>query len=120
MQSIFSFFRLSLFIDFTEHTLANLRHPYIVTCKVAYVFFSQKRVGELNSRISSDITQIQDTLTSTSLNFKTAHFVGGVALLATESIKLTLLMLSVVPLVAVAAVILVGSFENLQKVFKIR
>jgi hypothetical protein len=45
--------------------------------------------------------------------------VGGVALLATE-IKLTLLMLSVVPLVAVAAVILVGSFENLQKVFKIR
>jgi ABC-type multidrug transport system fused ATPase/permease subunit len=29
----------------------------------------------------------------------------GVALLATESIKLTLLMLSVVPLVAVAAVI---------------
>jgi hypothetical protein len=45
--------------------------------------------------------------------------VGGVALLATESIKLTLLMLSVVPLVAVAAVILVGSFENLQKVFKV-
>jgi hypothetical protein len=42
--------------------------------------------------------------------------VGGVALLATESIKLTLLMLSVVPLVAVAAVILVGSFENLQSV----
>jgi ABC-type multidrug transport system fused ATPase/permease subunit len=35
--------------------------------------------------------------------------VGGVALLATESIKLTLLMLSVVPLVAVAAVILVHS-----------
>jgi ABC-type multidrug transport system fused ATPase/permease subunit len=31
--------------------------------------------------------------------------IGGVALLATESIKLTLLMLSVVPLVAVAAVI---------------
>jgi hypothetical protein len=41
--------------------------------------------------------------------------VGGVALLATESIKLTLLMLSVVPLVAVAAVILVGLFESFQK-----
>jgi hypothetical protein len=30
-------------------------------------FFSQKRVGELN--ISSDITQIQDTLTSTIAEF---------------------------------------------------
>jgi ABC-type multidrug transport system fused ATPase/permease subunit len=70
-------------------------------------FFSQKRVGELNSRISSDITQIQDTLTSTIAEFlrQLILIVGGVALLATESIKLTLLMLSVVPLVAVAAVI---------------
>jgi ABC-type bacteriocin/lantibiotic exporter with double-glycine peptidase domain len=41
-------------------------------------FFSQKRVGELNSRISSDITQIQDTLTSTIAEFfKTAHFNRG-------------------------------------------
>jgi ABC-type multidrug transport system fused ATPase/permease subunit len=71
------------------------------------LFFSQKRVGELNSRISSDITQIQDTLTSTIAEFLRQFIliIGGVILLATESIKLTLLMLSVVPLVAVAAVI---------------
>jgi ABC transporter fused permease/ATP-binding protein len=108
MQSIFSFFRLSLFIDFTEHTLANLRHSlYSNLVKLPMSFFSQKRVGELNSRISSDITQIQDTLTSTIAEFlrQLILIVGGVALLATESIKLTLLMLSVVPLVAVAAVI---------------
>jgi ABC-type multidrug transport system fused ATPase/permease subunit len=70
-------------------------------------FFSQKRVGELNSRISSDITQIQDTLTSTIAEFLRQFIliIGGVILLGTESIKLTLLMLSVVPLIAVAAVI---------------
>ena len=108
MQSIFSFFRLSLFIDFTEHTLANLRLSlYSNLVKLPMSFFSQKRVGELNSRISSDITQIQDTLTSTIAEFlrQLILIVGGVALLATESIKLTLLMLSVVPLVAVAAVV---------------
>jgi ABC-type bacteriocin/lantibiotic exporter with double-glycine peptidase domain len=108
MQSIFSFFRLSLFINFTEHTLANLRLSlYSNLVKLPMSFFSQKRVGELNSRISSDITQIQDTLTSTIAEFlrQLILIVGGVALLATESIKLTLLMLSVVPLVAVAAVI---------------
>jgi ABC-type multidrug transport system fused ATPase/permease subunit len=75
--------------------------------KLPMSFFSQKRVGELNSRISSDITQIQDTLTSTIAEFLRQFIliIGGVILLATQSIKLTLLMLSVVPLVAVAAVI---------------
>lgn len=108
MQSIFSFFRLSLFINFTEHTLANLRLSlYSNLVKLPMSFFSQKRVGELNSRISSDITQIQDTLTSTIAEFLRQFIliIGGVALLATESYKLTLLMLSVVPLVAIAAVI---------------
>lgn len=108
MQSIFSFFRLSLFVNFTENTLANLRLAlYSNLVKLPMSFFSQKRVGELNSRISSDITQIQDTLTSTIAEFLRQFIliIGGVALLATESFKLTLLMLSVVPLVAVAAVI---------------
>ena len=107
-QSIFSFFRLSLFVNFTEHTLANLRLAlYSNLVKLPMSFFSQKRVGELNSRISSDITQIQDTLTSTIAEFLRQFIliIGGVLLLANESIKLTLLMLSVVPLVAVAAVV---------------
>lgn len=108
LQSIFSFFRLYLFVNFTENTLANLRLSlYSNLVKLPMSFFSQKRVGELNSRISSDITQIQDTLTSTIAEFLRQFIliIGGVFLLANESIKLTLLMLSVVPLVAVAAVI---------------
>ncbi|WP_298224835.1 ABC transporter transmembrane domain-containing protein [Flavobacterium sp.] len=108
LQSFFSFFRLSLFVNFTENTLANLRLKlYSNLVKLPMSFFSQKRVGELNSRISSDITQIQDTLTSTIAEFLRQFIliIGGVILLASESFKLTLLMLSVVPLVAVAAVV---------------
>lgn len=108
LQSFCSFFRLSLFVNFTENTLANLRLSlYTNLVKLPMNFFSQKRVGELNSRISADITQIQDTLTSTIAEFLRQFIliIGGVILLATESFKLTLLMLSVVPLVAVAAVI---------------
>jgi ABC-type multidrug transport system fused ATPase/permease subunit len=108
LQSFFSFFRLSLFVNFTENTLANLRLAlYSNLIKLPMSFFSNKRVGELNSRISSDITQIQDTLTSTIAEFLRQFIliIGGVILLANESFKLTLLMLSVVPLVAVAAVI---------------
>ena len=108
LQSICSFFRISLFVNFTEHTLANLRLSlYSNLVKLPMSFFSHKRVGELNSRISTDITQIQDTLTTTIAEFLRQFIliIGGVILLATESIKLTLLMLSVVPIVAVAAVI---------------
>ena len=108
LQSFCSFFRLSLFVNFTENTLANLRLSlYTNLVKLPMTFFSQKRVGELNSRISADITQIQDTLTSTIAEFLRQFIliIGGVILLATESLKLTLLMLAVVPLVAVAAVI---------------
>lgn len=108
LQSFCSFFRLSLFVNFTENTLANLRLSlYTNLVKLPMTFFSQKRVGELNSRISADITQIQDTLTSTIAEFLRQFIliIGGIILLATESFKLTLLMLAVVPLVAVAAVI---------------
>lgn len=108
LQSFFSFFRLYLFVNFTENTLANLRLSlYSNLVKLPMLFFSQKRVGELNSRISSDITQIQDTLTTTIAEFLRQFIliIGGLILLANESLKLTLLMLAVVPLVAIAAVV---------------
>lgn len=108
LQSFFSFFRVYLFVNFTENTLANLRFAlYSNLIKLPMNFFSQKRVGELNSRISSDISQIQDTLTTTIAEFLRQFIliIGGIILLASESIKLTLMMLAVVPLVAIAAVI---------------
>jgi len=108
LQSFFSFFRLSLFVNFTENTLANLRLAlYGNLIKLPMSFFAQKRVGELNSRLSSDIAQIQDTLTTTIAEFLRQFIliIGGVIFLAVISIKLTLMMLSIVPLVAIAAVI---------------
>jgi ABC-type multidrug transport system fused ATPase/permease subunit len=106
-QSFFSFFRISLFVNFTENTLANLRLAlYGNLVKLPMSFFTQKSVGELNSRISTDITQIQDTLTTTIAEFLRQFIliIGSFILLASINIKLTLMMLSVVPLVAVAAV----------------
>jgi ABC-type multidrug transport system fused ATPase/permease subunit len=107
LQSLFSFFRLSLFVNFTENTLANVRLAlYTNLVKLPMSFFSQKRVGELNSRISNDITQIQDTLTSTIAEFLRQFIliIGSFAMLASINIKLTIMMVSVVPLVGVAAV----------------
>jgi ABC-type multidrug transport system fused ATPase/permease subunit len=107
LQSVFSFFRLSLFVNFTENTLANVRLAlYTNLVKLPMTFFSQKRVGELNSRISNDITQIQDTLTTTIAEFLRQFIliIGSFVMLASINIKLTIMMVSVVPLVGVAAV----------------
>lgn len=108
LQSVFSFFRLSLFVNFTENTLANVRLAlYTNLAKLPMTFFSQKRVGELNSRISNDITQIQDTLTTTIAEFLRQFIliIGSFVMLASINIKLTVMMVSIVPLVGVAAVL---------------
>jgi ABC-type multidrug transport system fused ATPase/permease subunit len=107
-QSIFSYFRIYLFVNYTENTLAKLRQAvYSHMITLPMTFFAQKRVGDLNSRMSADISQVQDTLTTTIAEFLRQFIliVGGIALLLFLSPKLTLLMLAIVPVVAIAAVI---------------
>lgn len=107
LQSLCSYFRVYLFVNFTENTLANLRSAlYQRLMRLPMSFYAQNRVGELNSRISADIAQIQDTLTTTIAEFLRQFIliIGGITLLTIISYKLTLLMLGIVPVVAVAAV----------------
>ena len=108
LQAIFSFFRISLFVNFTENSLSNIRFAlYENLVKLPMSFYSQKRVGELNSRISADISQLQDTFTTTIAEFlrQLILIIGGFVILGSISPKLTLMMLAIVPVVAVAAVI---------------
>ncbi|MBF4515965.1 ATP-binding cassette domain-containing protein [Flavobacterium sp. ANB] len=108
LQAVFSFFRISLFVNFTENSLSNIRFAlYENLVKLPMSFYSQKRVGELNSRISADISQLQDTFTTTIAEFlrQLILIIGGFIILGNISPKLTLMMLAIVPIVAVAAVI---------------
>ncbi|WP_264530031.1 ABC transporter ATP-binding protein [Flavobacterium sp. N502540] len=108
LQAIFSFFRISLFVNFTENSLSNIRFAlYENLVKLPMSFYSQKRVGELNSRISADISQLQDTFTTTIAEFlrQLILIIGGFVILGNISPKLTLMMLAIVPMVTVAAVV---------------
>lgn len=105
-NAIFSFFRIYLFAIVTQKTLALLRQTtYNHLIKLPMVFFSSRRVGELNSRISADIALLQETFTTTLAQFirQVITIVGGVTLLTIISPRLTLFMLAVVPVVAVVA-----------------
>ncbi|OFY90898.1 MAG: multidrug ABC transporter ATP-binding protein [Bacteroidetes bacterium RIFCSPLOWO2_12_FULL_31_6] len=117
-QSVCSFFRVYLFVNYTENALANLRlELYSHIVKLPMLFFSQKRVGELNSRISSDLTLLQETLTTTIAEFIRQFFIiiGGIGLLIYLSFKLTLFMLAVLPIVAIAAVIFGRFIRKISK-----
>lgn len=106
-QSIASFFRVYLFVYVTEKALGNLRNDlYKHLISLPMTFFNKSRVGELNSRMTADITQIQSTLTTTIAEFLRQFIliVGGLILLTYISPKLTLLMLSIVPVLAIFAV----------------
>jgi ABC-type multidrug transport system fused ATPase/permease subunit len=100
IQSVFSYFRVVLFVNVTEKTLAFLRqNTYNHLIKLPIRFFEKHRVGELNSRISSDISLLQETLTTTLAEFirQIVIIAGGITLLAITSWKLTLFMLAILP-----------------------
>jgi ABC transporter fused permease/ATP-binding protein len=107
IQAVVSFFRVVLFVNVTEKTLASLRQAtYQHLIKLPITFFNQKRVGELNSRISADISLLQETFTTTLAEFirQLVIIFGGIAILLYTSPKLTLFMLAIVPVVVIIAV----------------
>jgi len=118
LQSIFSFFRIYLFVNVTEHVLADLRKDtYNRLIRLPMAFFSQNRVGDMNSRIATDINMLSDTFTTVVAEFlrQSMLIVGGIAFLAYTSIELTLVMLGIVPLVAVFAVVFGRMIRRISK-----
>lgn len=118
VQSVFSYFRVVLFVNVTEKSLALLRQKaYDHLIRLPLHFFEKHRVGELNSRISSDISLLQETLTSTLAEFirQIIIIAGGVTLLALTSWKLTLFMLAIVPPMMLIAVYFGRYIRRLSK-----
>lgn len=107
-QSVFSFFRIVLFVNVTEKTLATLRQTiYSHLIRLPMKFFLERRVGELSSRISSDISLLQETFTTTLAEFirQMIIIIGGVVILLITSPRLTAFMLAILPVMMVAAVV---------------
>ncbi len=120
LQAAFSFFRVYTFTRVSEQSMRDLRktlYTKIITLPIP--FFEKNRVGELMSRITTDITQLQDVLSITLAEFFRQIFtlVGGIILISFLSSKLTLFMLMTFPFLVVAAIIF-GRFirKNSKKV----
>jgi len=117
-QSVFSFFRIYLFTIVTQNTLVDLRKAsFEHLIKLPINFFNKNKVGELTSRITADITLIQETLQTTLAEFirQFAVIIIGIVLLFYFSSKLALIMLATLPIAAIIAVILGRLIKKLSK-----
>jgi len=104
IQGALSFLRVYLFSLVTESAMLALRKDVFSTIiRMPMQFFHERRVGDLSSRISSDISTVQETLTITLAEFirQTVIIVVGVGWLVSYSYKLTLVMLCTLPVIII-------------------
>ena len=117
-QAIFSFCRIYFFSQVSERAMADVRraaYSKIITLPIS--FFEQRRVGELTSRISSDISQLQSvfTLTLAELFRQVATLIIGTGIILYVSWKLTLFMLATFPVMIVSALFFGRFIRKLSK-----
>ncbi len=107
VQAILMFFTSFWFFLVGESSLVALRRDlYGRLISLPMTFFGEHRVGELASRLSSDLALIQDTLSSTvpQLIRQSLMLFGGVVFIAVTSLRLSLLMISSFPVMILVAV----------------
>lgn len=106
LQAILSFVRIYAFARVSEYTLRDVRKGlFDRMLSLPFPFFEKRRVGELTSRITNDVTELQDLIATIFAEFlrQVATLVLGVTALFIKSPKLTGLMLLIIPVAAVAA-----------------
>ncbi len=118
IQSVFSFLRVYTFTIVSEKSLADLRHA--VYSKIIWLplsFFDSRRVGELTSRITSDVGTLQDTFTFTlaELLRQILVLLIGIPLIFILTPKLTVFMLLTFPVLVIAALFFGKFIRKLSK-----
>ncbi len=101
-----------------ERVVADLRDlvvDRVLTLPLAW--FHERRTGELVGRLSSDVTVIEGVVGSElSLALRNAvQLVGGLVLLFVIDVRLTLLMLAVVPPIVLAAIYFGGKLRAMSR-----
>jgi ABC-type multidrug transport system fused ATPase/permease subunit len=118
IQGVFSFIRVYMFAYVTENAMLELRSDaFKKMIGKSMDFYHTSRVGDLVTRISSDITTVQETLTMTLAEFirQTVIIVFGVGCLVAFSLELTLVMLCSLPVIIVVMVVFGKFIRRLGK-----
>lgn len=105
-QAVLSFMRVMLFAQVTEKAMAGIRTDIFERIlSLPMVFFDRRRAGELISRITNDISLLQDTLSVTlaELIRQVVVLIVGTAVIFFTTPKLSLFMLGTFPIIIIVA-----------------
>ena len=108
VQAAASSMRYVLFTTIGERVVARLREDvYRAILRQEIAFFDERPTGELTSRLASDTTILQNTVSvNVSMALRSVvTMIGGVGALVWTSPRLACVMLAVVPPVAIGAVL---------------
>ncbi len=106
VQGVANFVQVFLLSSSTERIVATLREQtFAHLIRLSPAFFTERRTGELTSRLSSDLALLQSLLSTwiSELSRQTLFLIGGIAMMFVTNPRLTLTTLAVVPMVVVAA-----------------
>lgn len=107
-HALASFGRSYLFVKVGEKIVSDIRlQLYAHIIRFPVQFFTDRKVGELASRLSNDTLIIQTAASSSVIELirQLMGFLGGIVMIAIMNLKLTVLMLSVLPALIVFAVL---------------
>ena len=105
VQSVFSFLRIYFFAQVSERSMADIRRNlYEAYMTLPQHFYDVRRTGELFSRITSDVSLLQDTFTVTLSEFirQTSILIIGIIVLFVTNPELTLFMLATIPILVIS------------------
>jgi subfamily B ATP-binding cassette protein MsbA len=107
-QAGFNFIRTYYLAAMGEAVVADLRtatYGHLLTLPVK--FFDSRRTGEITSRLTSDVAVVQNTVSSSlaAAMAQSITLVGGVVLLFVTSVRLSVTVLAVLPVIIVAAAV---------------
>ncbi|MDJ0959269.1 MAG: ABC transporter transmembrane domain-containing protein [Acidimicrobiia bacterium] len=108
LQAGFNFVRTYYLSAMGEAVVADLRtttYGHLLTLPVK--FFDSRRTGEITSRLTSDVAVVQNTVSSAlaAAMAQTITLVGGVVLLFVTSVRLSVTVLAVLPIIIIAAAV---------------
>jgi ATP-binding cassette, subfamily B, bacterial MsbA len=105
-QGVMNFVQVYLLTSTTERVVAKLREDVFAhLVRLSPGFFTERRTGELTSRLSADLAVLQSLLSTwiSEMSRQVLFLIGGVVLLTLTHPRLTTTTLAVVPVVVGAA-----------------
>ena len=123
VQAAFNFLRTYMIAQVGEGVVADLRRTlYSHLMGLPLRFFETRRTGEITSRLTSDASVVQSAVSQAlaQLFNQVALLVGSIVLLFVTNWQLTLLMLSVVPVVMLGALVFGRKLRRISTAFQDR